>query len=299
MSQRASASQRSSTCSSRLDRIDGAVNRALGYTTIAIVMFSIGCSPDRSLHGYDLGAAYEDLAPGLICQRGISTLSGRYERWGGRLDYPSDSTAAGLRYCVPVPKADSTLWPHDNDTLVMVFDDDRLVEIKGIALFEAGTRPWDILEIPPPNTWRRMLRHLTDAFGGPPDSIIRSSCYNLSTDESQCLVNFRLYWAPSGQQRVRAPTYREAVVWLRVSPPGADVVNVVLWSFETAVRCPPHACTRRRESRESAAMLRESLRILRALRKYYWSDSARAERDSLRKSGIDSMRVEGDSLPLR
>ncbi len=91
-------SQRTSAWS-LVDRIDRAVKRALGYTTIALVTSSLGCSPDRSLHGYDLGAAYEDLAPGLICQPGISTNS-KFEIWGwwgGRLDYPSDSTAAGLR----------------------------------------------------------------------------------------------------------------------------------------------------------------------------------------------------------
>ena len=262
MRQRTTASRRF-TAWSFVDRMDGAVNRALGYTTTALVMFSIGCSPDRSLHGYNLGAAYEDLAPGLICQHGISPENGR---WDALLEYPTDSTAADLRYCVPVPEADSILWPHDNNHLAMVFDDDRLVEVEGFASFEEGTRRRDNLEIPPPETWRVMLQHLTDAFGAPPDSINRFLC-DTSTDESLCLAYFRLYWPPS-----HVSTHRQAVVFLHASPPGADVVNVVLRSYEKAVRCLPHACDQRRLS-ASAARLLDYL--------FERMDSARAASDSV------------------
>ena len=236
----------------------------ISYTTTAAAVSFLGCSPDRSLHGYDLGAAYKDLAPGLICQWGISPENGR---WDGLLEYPTDSTAADLRYCVPVPEADSILWPHDNNHLAMVFDDDRLVEVEGFASFEEGTRRRDNLEIPPPETWRVMLQHLTDAFGAPPDSINRFLCHT-STDESLCLAYFRLYWPPS-----HVSTHRQAVVFLHASPRGANVVNVVLRSYEKAVRCLPHACEQRRLS-ASAVRLLDYLSKRRA-------DSARAASDSV------------------
>ena len=278
MSQRTSASRRTSTWPSRLHGMDGAVNRALGYTTIAIVMFSIGCSPDRALHGYNLGAAYEDIAPGLICQRGFSTVN---KRWDGLLQYPSDSTAAELRYCEPVPKSDSNFSPHEDNDFLLVFDDNRLVEMEGIARFDAGTHPSDAVIIPPPETWRAMLQHLTDAFGGPPDSISQFSCHRLSTDESLCLADFRLYWPPSksaGQLRNfrsgwGAPTFREAVVYLRASPRvsrgGSDLV---LSSYERVVRCWPQGCAQRRLSALAARTLDYLLERI---------DSARAASDSV------------------
>ena len=235
---------------------------ASGRAAIAAVMITIGCSADRTLHGYELGAAYNDLASGLICYGIWSDIGG----WDGLLEYPTDSTAAELTYCEPVPKSDSIFLPHEDNNFLLVFDDDRLVEIVGTARFDAGTRPSDAVVVPPPNTWTEVLQHLTAAYGGPPDSISRSTCYRLSTDESDCLADFRLSWSPSNRRDAdgpiygTAPIYREAAVWLRASPLTSTVVNLTLRTYEKAVRCAPQACSMRRSARLLNRLLDSSKR---------------------------------------